>query len=545
MSDPRHDGLEDEEQGSPFDLKVLLLYGAARSRWIIIACILLGSAGGLFMAAGMPNVYKSKAYLQYKPGDLEQANADDAAGIDDRIMNVPGVLDEITLLDDLIVYTEVARELKPSFVLKTPDPTAGDSTGTPLKGVLMHSLQKYLIDLKSSDKPIRDDLESNVVKAAEHLRKHTEIGVQRNSYVLEVTHEAYTPEDARDSLEAVVVAFINRHNAYYSPASGDVKKRLDEAKEIWRDRQDKYNSHKDTICQIDDLGREKEVSQADRLNLIKSINGHEVTIAQLENKIPTLEKELAALDEFSVVVVQPEVLNEDWELANLEYQDAVRAITAIELGGTIALTSEKADLIKGWEKKRDSAKEKREGQKRMIPEGDPIETKTPNLAFAETQLQLSVARADLEGLRGEIEKEKSQLVEVNKILEKVRTCLADHSEFDSDIARLDEEIQQLSEQYQAELKMEFTREEGESNLKVMSQPTLPVEKSGPERMKLMVGGVGGGFLLGLFLAVLRQLLERRVRYKETLEKMLEVPVLAVVPEHRALRHLRPDGSSAA
>ena len=142
-------------------------------------------------------------------------------------------------------------------------------------------------------------------------------------------------------------------------------------------------------------------------------------------------------------------------------------------------------------------------------------------------------------------RKKSQLVEVNKILEKVRTCLADHSEFDSDIARLDEEIQQLSEQYQAELKMEFTREEGESNLKVMSQPTLPVEKSGPERMKLMVGGVGGGFLLGLFLAVLRQLLERRVRYKETLEKMLEVPVLAVVPEHRALRHLRPDGSSAA
>lgn len=543
MSDSNHGGFEDEEQSSPFDLKVLLLYGAARSRWVVIACALLGSAGGLFLAAGMPNVYKSKAFLQYKPGDLEQANADDAAGIDDRIMNVPGVMDEITLLDDLAVYTQVALELKPSFVLQTPDPTAGDSQGTPLKGMLMHSLQKYLIDLMASGRPIQDNLQSNIVKAAEHLRKNTSLGVQRNSYVLEVTYEGYTPEDAQRTLEEIVTAFIHRHNTYYSPASGDVKSRLDEEKQKLRKREDEYGEHKHLICQIDDLPEDQRVTLADRLKLTNSIAGHEVTISQLSSKVPTLERELEGLEEFTVTMEQPMFENEDWSLANREYQDAVTQLTEIELNWGTAPTSQKNKQLEKWRNARDAALERRGGLKRQVPVGEPIKRETPNLAYAEMQKLLSVARADLEGLRGEVEKEKAQLAEHEKALVQIRACRSDHREFDSDIARLETEVEQLSERYQGELKMELTREEGDSNLKVMSQPTLPLDKSGPKRMKLLVGGVGGGFMLGLFLAILRQLLERRVRYKETLERMLEVPVLAVVPEHRALRHLRAEGTS--
>ena len=96
-----HDPYDDEESGSPFDLKVLVLYGAIRSRWVVVACTALGTLGGLFFAAGMPNLYKSSAFLQYKPGALEERNTDDRLGLEDSIQPIPGLEDEIMLLHEL------------------------------------------------------------------------------------------------------------------------------------------------------------------------------------------------------------------------------------------------------------------------------------------------------------------------------------------------------------------------------------------------------------------------------------------------------------
>ena len=51
-------------------------------------------------------------------------------------------------------------------------------------------------------------------------------------------------------------------------------------------------------------------------------------------------------------------------------------------------------------------------------------------------------------------------------------------------------------------------------------------------------GLAAGLFLGLLLAIGRQLLDRRLRYPETLENSLGLKVLGVVPEARRLRLLR-------
>jgi capsular polysaccharide biosynthesis protein len=73
----------------------------------------------------------------------------------------------------------------------------------------------------------------------------------------------------------------------------------------------------------------------------------------------------------------------------------------------------------------------------------------------------------------------------------------------------------------------------------MTTADLQHEKVGPKRAKLLFGGLFGGVAVGMAIAVLRQLRDQRLRYRETLEKALKVPVLAVIGEHKPLRKLRP------
>ncbi|MCA9003079.1 MAG: hypothetical protein KDB61_14235, partial [Planctomycetes bacterium] len=84
MSDDTFDDEFDGEDGgsSPFDLKVLLLYGAWRFKHWIVLCTLLGTAGGLMVAASMPNVYQSTGKLDYRPGVGEAWTLGMATGAD-------------------------------------------------------------------------------------------------------------------------------------------------------------------------------------------------------------------------------------------------------------------------------------------------------------------------------------------------------------------------------------------------------------------------------------------------------------------------------
>jgi hypothetical protein len=108
----------------------------------------------------------------------------------------------------------------------------------------------------------------------------------------------------------------------------------------------------------------------------------------------------------------------------------------------------------------------------------------------------------------------------------------------SDLIAQQEQLDKLEKLALAEMK-------GASALKPVWEPTLPLTKFGPSRLKPLVAGLAAGMFLGLALAVLRQLLDRRLRYPETLEKSLGVRVLGVVPEVRRLRGLRGGGTTTS
>jgi len=68
-----------------------------------------------------------------------------------------------------------------------------------------------------------------------------------------------------------------------------------------------------------------------------------------------------------------------------------------------------------------------------------------------------------------------------------------------------------------------------SSLKEIQAATLPLEKEGPNRGKLLIGAFFVGLFLGLGIVILRALPDNVVRTRDDLEKMEGLPVIGVMP----------------
>ena len=69
-----------------------------------------------------------------------------------------------------------------------------------------------------------------------------------------------------------------------------------------------------------------------------------------------------------------------------------------------------------------------------------------------------------------------------------------------------------------------------SSLKTIEQASLPLEKEGPDRGKLMIGGLVVGLLLGIGVIVLRTLPDSTVRASVDLEVIDGLDVIGALPK---------------
>lgn len=82
-----------------------------------------------------------------------------------------------------------------------------------------------------------------------------------------------------------------------------------------------------------------------------------------------------------------------------------------------------------------------------------------------------------------------------------------------------------------------------SLLRRFEDPSLPSEKEGPNRAKLILGGLFAGLFLGLGLVLVRAVADSTIRERSDLERMDGIAVIGIMPRldaknlrrHRALR----------
>lgn len=540
MSD---DDYEEQSEGGGLDLKVLILYGALRSRGWLFLTTILGAAAGLFLAASQPNVYTSEARLQYTPGIAETRSVDDAMGIDDGIRTVPGIEDEIMLLTDPRVYERVAMDLTPSWVLRTTDPTAEDGPNTPLYARLMHGLQAFLLTKMGHNGAGIQDHETKAIQAAtKSLMSRSRVVTGRRSQVIVVQADAWTPEDAQLIATALVKAFIDQHNSHYSPELNRLNALLGEQEEKLRRAGEVFSAHKEA-CNIYNLASDSEGLSARTTNSENGISVEKAHIRSLVGKIASIGARMEGMGETLVTldlprkVANPEIprllqkidrrkeRREDIEYFERENDPVRRTEMLGKLDKDIAeLTSEMERLAI------DEA---------VVNDGVAVEQTVPNTERIQLQVELAIYRAELEGAEASLVSFENDLEVSMERLRLMEPCRGVHESLNADIEAQQGEVARLRSAIVKDQGIQDSRDEGESNLRSMTTADLQHEKVGPKRAKLLFGGLFGGVALGMAIAVLRQLRDQRLRYRETLEKALNVPVLAVIGEHKPLRKLRP------
>jgi uncharacterized protein involved in exopolysaccharide biosynthesis len=74
--EPEFGGVPLEPEGtSTFDLQEKVLFALGRHRWLVFSLIAIGTAIGIVVAAGSPNVYTSRARFRLRAGKVETLGA--------------------------------------------------------------------------------------------------------------------------------------------------------------------------------------------------------------------------------------------------------------------------------------------------------------------------------------------------------------------------------------------------------------------------------------------------------------------------------------
>lgn len=124
-------------------------------------------------------------------------------------------------------------------------------------------------------------------------------------------------------------------------------------------------------------------------------------------------------------------------------------------------------------------------------------------------------------LKSELEAQRQRVLQLKRVRDEVAVLQRDveHAQRAYDLI-----LQRLN---QSSLESQSTQ----SNVNELTTAQPPLQPSSPILLMNMVLGVVGGLLLGVLVAFIRELSDRRARCTDDLELVLELPVLGVMPGH--------------
>lgn len=143
---------------------------------------------------------------------------------------------------------------------------------------------------------------------------------------------------------------------------------------------------------------------------------------------------------------------------------------------------------------------------------------------------------------------ESEIASLNRVLGSSSGRLSELPERQVDMARLEREVQSLSEIHgllETGLReAEVAEAVREPNVLVVDRPTEPVTASSPKPLINMALAMALGLGLGLALAFVRELRDNRIHDRSDLQRRLDLPVLATIPHLRSVGPILPIAPAA-
>ncbi|MFT5733786.1 MAG: hypothetical protein ACJA2W_002742 [Planctomycetota bacterium] len=547
MDDFAHSNLDPEEAKNPFDLKVLVLYALVRFRGVTVLLGILGAILGLFAGAAQPNVYSSMTKLHFEPSVRQLMRDEQAWGVDTgevRISAKTALLEELELLKDPSIYEAVVEKIGAREILRVADPSSGDGPGTAMPVRFMHSLQAGLIRMKGLHDPFPNGPESEAKTAAyNRLKASTLIDNQRSTQIIHVKYSDSSPAKAKLILDEIITQMRARHLAAFS-ARGSLDTLL-ENKSV---AIDKLNLAKTQLrefkaqCGFHDLENDLSQTNEEIFTRERALSDMHADRGALLGKVKSLSKDLG-IGGSGEEGTESDSVNAEGEevrggrVLNPTYTRLARQKQELE-GQLENAENDKPDPEPGslpWRaqnKLRNKIVQVESDLRGTDPHGKDGGILGDGLddSRADSVTLLYESRGELVGLINKIETTEDRIAELEDRRLAMEECEVEYQQRQQVADMMQAKVETLGIQERQLTGLAYMDDDRRSELKIFLAARLAIEKEGPQRSKPLLMGLIGGLMLGGGISVLRQLLDSKVRYRETVENSLGLRVLCVVPD---------------
>lgn len=529
----------DAAAGPAMDPRRTLILPLWRGRWLIVSLTLLGVVGGVFLGLMRPNTYRSFGKLMIRAGMREELTPEmsltgsGVSGMGGR----SAVNNEMHLLNSPQVFEEAARAVTPAVIFQPYDPGAHDDETTPGMLALFHRWQSWWFQSTTSDDSLAvkhaiDGCDLCVRAASLVLQKNLSILPEPGSDVITITYAAHDPLLAQKVVAAFVEAAIAHHRKIYETNTTleILNSRLTSANSDVALAESDFVNFK-TECGVYDFENQQRTLTTSIETLETLCNSDRASLEEMRARKEELEPRVAEqpemLEERTESPLQPNPQRALWlqQLVTLE-----NSLADLEARQGLT-TDQRREQVESLQKRINEAHAELDKQPEFVGPA-PMIQRRPNPRRIALQQQLDDLTLDLHSLEAAATVRSGQLEELRKRMQKMTECEPRFNALGkvADLARSDY-AKLLSKRGEASLMGSLDQLEI-SNLRCVQEATLPSEKEGPLRGKLLLIGVLLGAVAGCGLAFARNLLDGRLHDATEVEQVLGTRVLGVLPKAR-------------
>ncbi|MFO1077004.1 MAG: hypothetical protein U1E73_04675 [Planctomycetota bacterium] len=502
----------DEPGGLPFRR---LLSAVFRARYLVLATTLVGILIGSFMAVTTANTYVSTGKFRFTGSGAESRDLDPTRATQTSQETIGTTATYILTTDGLL--RRVVEKVGAARILAPYRPDNPDASA--LKAFFYRIQRDWNA---TSDADMTDE------EALKRLQRSIAVERPRYTDVLVAQCTANDPKLAQEILSVYLREAIEYHVQTYADANAyeAAQKAVEAARAASATAHSRFAEflHKHQIDDFEDRKKRLQAEEADTAervaHLASEVNEFKTTDAELtkllegENAISRYTKDKRKLDLSSALA----------ELGKKKAQLELELATM--KGGGFATSSQDLKAKEREIQAVDDAMVKMFAESADAP---MVEVTVENPHYAATLAERDKARTQLE-----IKKINATFaIELDRAAKKsLRDLLALEPEYQklAEAVTLCEDTLKSAEAtwYQAQQKKELTQGHF-SALKEIEPASMPLEKEGPSRGKLMIGATLVGLFLGLGLVILIALPDTIVRTRDDLEDIEGLAVIGVLP----------------
>jgi uncharacterized protein involved in exopolysaccharide biosynthesis len=461
------------------------LYAVFKHRRLVIGVFLLVFMLSLIAALSRPRVYRANTKVLVKIGEAVQLAPAEAPS---RSVNVP--------LNTEVINTEAE-------IVKSRD-------------VLARAVDRLKIKPQAG---------TSIDEMIDNLRLALTVQPTPASNVLTISYLGRDPERAKNMVNAITDEYLDHHNevyrnegvhTFYTEQIAILEKEMKEAQQ----RLKKYLADNGIV----DVDQEIQLLNQDVQEQAKGIKAHLAKLAGTKSKLVEVQSQL----EKTPVQVPYE---EEW-LSNptaQTFKDKL-AVLEIERFQTLQRYMPADRHVRDKDQEIAAIKQRIGQEKSRILNKQTLQRNDLHRELERNQKTLQVLIADLteriEPLRERLEASRQHLHELRDKRFVVNNLkqMADEKTYAFDLYFKKQEEARIAE---------AMKDHSMVNVTVVERATKPLDPENGFLLPILVGLLGGiGLAAGM--AVLVEYLNRTLRFEEEVERYLELPVLAVIPDLHSL-----------